>query len=237
MTINSTAQRRAATAAQTILKESTPSLIVDGKAGSFTKSVYDKTDDATKTVVDSVIRSLGFPGGMKELNSSYASDKVKAVSTSDKSAVFDMQIVPAMVRKARSIGISPVFPITQLLIESGGTHTPLKPDGSPSYNYAGIKWATVKTVERVSAATTEFISGKNVRVNADFAVFTSANDFVDAYFRYLFETSKRYPGLKDAKSANEYGAILKKGGYATDPDYASKFASMAKQASSRYALA
>jgi len=229
--------RRATAAAQSILREADSSLQADGKAGSFTMSVYAKASSPVRQAADSVVAALGVTGGVAALNADYASRKSVAASTSDAASVFDLQVVPAIVRLARAAGMNPAFPIAQLALESTwGKHTPVAEDGSPSYNYGGIKWATVNTAKKAFAATKEFVSGKSVSTKDAFAVFDSPSDFAQAYITYI-TTSHRYPGLAQAKTAKEYGSILQKGGYATDPGYANTVASVAESAARKYALA
>lgn len=242
--MDATIIRRATAAAQTILRESRPDLIIDGKPGEFTISAYRSAPQEQREAVDSVMIALGVRGSMAAANDFYragvsASAKVSNASSS-KRFVFDLQIVPAVTREARRRGLNPVYFVTHLVLESGyGEKTPLTSDGGPSFNYAGIKWKSVQTKRWADAPTREFVNGKSVSIVDRFAVFESPEEFAKAFFNYLFDgrSSYRYAGLDKVSSAEQYGAVLQKGGYATDPLYAKKFAQISDDVARRYALA
>lgn len=237
--------RRAVSAAQSILREADSSMVIDGKAGTYTLQIYQSAPLGLRNAVDNVMAALGVNGSIPQANKEYVAAKLDAVAApaanSSKQNVFDLQVVPAITREARRRGLNPVNFITQLVLESGyGKSTPLKSDGSPSFNYGGIKWAAVKTREKALANTMEFMGGKPVAVKDAFAAFDSADEFASAYFNYLFNgpSSYRYKGqLELAKTPFEFGSVLQRGGYATDPKYAEKFAGVAASAAKRYSLA
>lgn len=235
--------RRAVAAAQAVLRETDPGLIVDGKPGSYTLAVYDRATAGTKGAVDSVMSALGIPGSMPGANQYYREtiDQALAKPTNEGGkAIFDLQIVPAITREARRRGLNPINHVTQLALETGyGKSIPVLPDGSTSYNAGGIKWNAVRTEKFVEAMTTEYIGGRSQRVKEKFAAFKSAEAFASSYFDYLLDgpSSYRYKGLTSAKTPIEFGAVLQKGGYATDPAYATKFAKIASSVASKYALA
>lgn len=243
--LDSSVVRRAVAAAQSILREGNPSMLIDGKAGTYTLEAYKRASASDRKAVDGVMSALGVNGSLPQANKEYKQSKSDAAATpsanGSKQAVFDLQIVPAVTREARRRKLNPINFITQLVLESGyGKSTPLKADGSPSYNYAGIKWNSVKTPEKAWANTAEFLDGKNVMIKDAFAAFTSADEFAVAYFNYLFNgpSSYRYKGrLEVAKTPFEFGAVLQQGGYATDPKYAEKFAGIAASVAKRYSLA
>lgn len=230
--------RRAVSAAQAVLRESTPSMQIDGKPGTFTLSSYKSAPAEARADVDRLLLALGAGGNMQKLHDQYKSEKTVAVKRSDASSIFDLQVVPALIRYARQNKIDPMWAVGQVALESTwGRSTPRAEDGGPSYNYAGIKWNSVKTKKKATAKTKEFVAGKEISISDAFAVFDSPDDFARQFFDYLLRgpSSYRYKGLANAKTPLEYGAILAKGGYATDPAYPSKISSMAKSAERKYA--
>jgi hypothetical protein len=230
--------RRAVAAAQTLLREVDPKLVADGKAGTYTYGVYVKANADLRADVDRLLIALGAGKDMKGLRDDYMSQKTVALSTGDKGSVFDLQVVPALIRKARLNGIDPWSVIAQVALESNwGKNTPVADDGGPSYNYAGLKWNSYKTPRQAHAKTGEVLGGKSVSINDSFAVFDTPDAFAAAYFEYLLNgpSAYRYVGIRTAKTPYEYGAVLQKGGYATDPLYATKFAAVATSAERRYA--
>jgi len=233
-----TSARRASAAAQALLQETDRSLIIDGKFGTFTKKVFDRSPDGLKTAVESIVKSQGFPGGVSSLYSQYTTRKATTSSGTD---VFDLQVVPAVVREGKRRGVNPAFAIAQLVQETGwGKSTPLGDDGKPSFNYAGLKWNSVspRTTRFATARTGEVYAGKRATITDRFAAFDKPSEFALAYFDYLYSgpSAYRYPGLKEAKTALEYGTILQKGGYATDPRYGKKIAAISASVERRYAL-
>lgn len=234
-------QRRATSAAQAILREVEPGLIVDGRAGSYTRSVYDRADAEMREAIDKIVKALG-ASDMAQLFTEYANGKAAAVATGDSQGIFNLQVVPTVVRIARQRGYDPALMLTQLALEStwGKSAIP-SGDGTPTYNYGGIKHATVRTAKVAYANTREFLNGKWVSVKEPFAHFDSAEAFVEAYIAYLENSKKgnslRYPGLFKAKSARQFGEILRAGGYATDPSYPEKVAGVYDRVKRTYALA
>lgn len=240
--IDVNALRRAVAAAQAVMKDTDPGLIVDGKPGTFTMSVYERSTSGIKTAVDSVMVALGIPGSMSEANRFYQ-DSIRSAMTRPSSdgnrTIFDLQIVPAVTREARKRGLNPVNHITQLVLETGyGKSMPVLPNGSPSYNAGGLKWNSVKTEKFVNTDTYEYIRGVKTKVKDKFAAFNTAEEFAVAYFDYLLNgpSAYRYKGLDSATTPLEFGSILQRGGYATDPKYAASFASTAASVGKRYSL-
>jgi len=233
--------RRAVSAAQTILREATPDLIIDGKPGSYTLRAYLAAPAALREAVDKVMAALGSTGMAAE-NQAYTSVKAAtrsgASSGSKDQTIFDLEIVPAVVREARRRNVNPAFYIGQLAAESAwGAKTPHLDDGKPSYNYGGLKWDTIQTAQKALASTSEQINGVRVRVQAYFSAFASADEFAKSYFHYLLDTSKHYPGLAKAGSPSDFASIISKGGYATDGRYYDLLVGTIKSAQRRYELA
>lgn len=212
-------------------------MIVDGKPGSFTRAAYEKASPQLQQAVDSVVSALGVQGGLPTLLAEYQTTKITPASYPEAQKVFDLQVVPAVIREARSSGLFVPGLVAQLALESNhGKSTPRGDDGKPSFNYAGIKWNTVKTSRVATAATREFENGAMVNKTERFAAFDTPTDFAKAYVGYLLG-SKRYKDLPKATSAKEWFTVLKKGGYATDPEYVAKGVSVADRVTAKYALA
>lgn len=235
-----TAARRASSAAQALLQETDKSLIIDGKFGNYSKQIFDRSPTALKDAIENLVKALGFPAGVQSLYGQYTS--TKAASTADGASVFDLQVVPAIVREAKKRGLDASFALAQLVLESSwGKSTPRGDDGKLSFNYAGLKWNSVnpRTARKATAKSGEVYGGKRVMEVSAFAAFDSAGQFAAAYFDYLYAgpSAYRYPGLSQASSAKAFGDILQKGGYATDPQYGTKIASIAESVKRRYALA
>lgn len=240
--MDSAALNRATRVLQTVLATVEPSLIADGKAGRFTRAVYERAPETTKAAINTLLKALGL---LSAEDLFMQVTQTRASSSSETNSLFDLEVAPAITRLALQQGIPPSLPLTQLALESNWGRSPIPTtDGKPSYNYAGLKFNSVSqsgatNVRRIPTATTENIKGKDVKMQQDFAGFESAMDFAKAYFEYLFKSksSYRYPGLQKAKTMLEWGTILQKGGYATDPQYANKLVSVEKRVVAKYDIA
>ncbi|ACM91132.1 P5 [Pseudomonas phage phi2954] len=214
--------------AQAVAALSSPGLKIDGIVGKATRAAVSSMPSSQKAATDKILQSAGI-GSLDSLLAE------PAAATSDTFR----EVVLAVAREARKRGLNPAFYVAHIALETGwGRSVPKLPDGRSSYNYAGLKYAAVKTQVKgkTETNTLEYIKSLPKTVRDSFAVFASAGDFSRVYFWYLLDSPSayRYPGLKNAKTAQEFGDILQKGGYATDPAYAAKVASIASTAVARY---
>jgi len=237
--MNADLVRRSTIAAQALLQSVEPSLVIDGKPGTYTGNVYNKAPDELKLSVDRVVSMVGVQGGMRALLSDYASFK-KLPSSASSEDIFSRQIVPAIIVEAKKRGLNAANLIGQLGAESswGRQPIPAYATGKPSYNYGGIKYDTAKRyvsggLRSIAAMTREAGLG---RVRQQFAGFDSADAFVSTYLDYL-TNSPRYGIALKASSADEFAAALKKGGYATDENYKSLIVGAVAVAKRKYQLA
>lgn len=120
---------------------------------------------------------------------------------------------PHAVRAAAELGIPPEYIIGQAALETGWN-----PAGTGG-NLFGVKGPGA------IYPTTEYEGGKPRRKLAGFRQYGSPGESVADYARLL---KARYPGAVGAQSPEEFGEALKRGGYATDPGYASKVAGAIK---------
>lgn len=155
---------------------------------------------------------------------------------------FKAEVLPAVLKIAKATGLLPDAVAAQLALETGWGKKVLRTaSGGNSYNYGNIKTNALKgwpgrLAGEVEVKALEYVNGKPVYEVSSFAVFASIADFADAYVWYLLygPSAYRYPGLRSASTAREYGRILKKGNYATDPNYPSLLADVAKTVATRY---
>lgn len=115
---------------------------------------------------------------------------------------------------------------TPHLKRAGGRHLPQGEDGRPSHNLFGIK-ATGWNGERVQARTLEFAGGAAQDRMEAFRAYDSTGESFRDYVA-LIRDNPRYAAAKGTGSdAAAYARALQAGGYATDPDYASKLEQVA----------
>ena len=134
---------------------------------------------------------------------------------------------------SNATGLPAQFMLGQAALETGWGKKEIKgADGTPSNNLFGIKAGGSWTGKTVSAVTTEYINGeKQTRVEKFRAYDSYADSFKD--FANLISSNPRYQNvLNNLSNVNSYADAMAKAGYATDPDYAKKLASVIKRVGS-----
>lgn len=117
-------------------------------------------------------------------------------------------------------GIPASIILGQIMLESGGGYSGgLSGLAAQAKNLFGIKGSG--TAGSVLLPTTEYKNGKYVTVQANFRKYNSFYDSMKDHAALL--SNERYAKyLRNAKSVNEFAEGIKKGGYATDPNYVNK---------------
>lgn len=99
----------------------------------------------------------------------------------------------------------------QWALESGwGQHT------SGVNNFFGLKG------EGTDCVTWEHFDGKDVTITDSFKNFDSVQDCVNELVKLWYKDYKNYKGVNRASTAEECAELLRKEGYATDPNYSVK---------------
>jgi len=150
---------------------------------------------------------------------------------------FVRELAPQATIVARQLGLSVRTVLAQAALETQwGKHMPRHPDGTSSFNLFGIKAANSWNGERVNVPTLEYEDGVAVRRQAQFRSYKSSADSL-ADFADLINNNPRYAQARGhGDDVLGYAHALLNGGYATDPDYASKVASIANSSMMRQAL-
>lgn len=119
----------------------------------------------------------------------------------------------------------------QMILESGYVTTQLAKSANNCFGMkctlSGNTWETTwDGVSKVNILTWEVYNGVSKQVYADFRKYACIEDSIRDHSGYLLGamngSKKRYAGLLEAKDYKAAIAIIKNGGYATDPDYVSK---------------
>lgn len=122
---------------------------------------------------------------------------------------------------------TPIFPsvaMAQAILESNNGNSTLT---AMYKNHHGMKVSSTWKGESVNMNTKEVYSGNTVTIADNFKVYkTDYESFKD--HAELFARVKSYDtaGVNIAKTPEEQIAAIKKGGYATDPDYVGKIISI-----------
>lgn len=149
---------------------------------------------------------------------------------------FVNRVWPYAVEASKTTGIPPQFLVAHAALESNwGKSEPRRSDGSPSHNLFGIKAGKSWQGDAVTASTTEFTQGQAQRVREPFRAYGSyADSFRD--YASLLRNNPRYGNVIGSQDGTEFARRLQQAGYATDPQYASKLASIINGPTLRQAL-
>ena len=129
-------------------------------------------------------------------------------------------MLPHAQQAANELGIEPHVLVAQAALETGwGKSIPTRADGTTSFNVFGVKAGKNWTGDAVDARTSEFTHGRMVPTQDQFRGYESFADAFNDYVK-LIRTNPRFQSALGAGS--EFINLLQQGGYATDPNYASK---------------
>ena len=142
---------------------------------------------------------------------------------------FVKQLWPCAEAAGKELGVNPTHLLAQAALETGwGRRLPCDTNGNPSFNFFGIKAGSDWTGDAVSARTLEFEGGLPVPQNARFRSYDSAQDSFRDYVSVLRDNPRYAAALNTGNDAKAFATALQRGGYATDPAYAQKIASIAQ---------
>ncbi len=133
---------------------------------------------------------------------------------------------------SKTTGIPSSLMLGQAALESGWGKREIKgKDGAPSFNLFGIKANANWKGKVVEAVTTEYVNGVKQKHVTKFRAYDSyADSFKD--FANLMQNNPRYQSvMNNLHSADSYAQAMQKAGYATDPNYANKLASVINKVS------
>ena len=116
--------------------------------------------------------------------------------------------------------------IAQLILEVGWDLKTPKDifTGKESYNLGNIKGTG--PAGSVTVWTYEYYNGVKTRVQAKFRAYHNYGEAIDDHFALLKKDRYVKAGVWEAKTPREYAEALKRGGYATDPNYVEKIMSI-----------
>ena len=134
---------------------------------------------------------------------------------------FIKQVAPAAQREQKKYHIPASITIAQAGLESDWGRSKL---AAKYNNLFGIK-ANGKA-NRVRMYTTENVNGKTVKVKQYFQTYNSWAASINAHTQLIVngtsDNHARFRAVQTAKTYRQAALALQTGGYATDPDYASK---------------
>ncbi len=144
----------------------------------------------------------------------------------DTPEAFIRDLLPGAERAANRLGVPVEGIIAQAALETGwGKPQSRRPDGSSSFNLFGIKAGNGWEGDTARVSTLEFREGVAQREMADFRAYSSLEEGVEDYARFLSE-NPRYSRVLNEQDSARFSQALQEAGYATDPDYARKIQSI-----------
>ncbi|MEO9456997.1 flagellar assembly peptidoglycan hydrolase FlgJ [Chromobacterium phragmitis] len=151
-----------------------------------------------------------------------------AFAPKDKQAFVEEMLPHAQAAAAR-LGVAPDVILAHAALESGWGRKPLvRGDGSNSHNLFGIKADSRWRGDAAAAMTTEFIHGQKQSRVESFRAYPDYRAAFDDYANLLASNPRYRAALGVGGDAEAFASALARGGYATDPDYASKLAGVAR---------
>ena len=138
-------------------------------------------------------------------------------------------IWPAAQAAGQALGVDPRNIAAQAALETGwGRAVPADSAGRTSFNLFGIKAGSQWTGASVGVRTLEFSGGvPSARVEKFRAYFSTADSFQD-YVALLRGNPRYSSALNTGANTQAFASALQRGGYSTDPTYASKLTAIAQ---------
>ncbi|MBF8779269.1 flagellar assembly peptidoglycan hydrolase FlgJ [Pseudomonas fulva] len=186
-------------------------------------------------------RAFAAPAGLQIQGRAVAQPPLAPVKSSfADSDEFIATMLPMAEQAARRIGIDPRYLVAQAALETGwGKSVMRAADGSSSHNLFGIKASGNWQGDQARAITSEFREGRFVKETAAFRSYDSYQDSFHDLVSLLQNNARYQDAVKSADNPEQFARELQKAGYATDPGYASKIISIARQIqpTQQYAMA
>jgi flagellar protein FlgJ len=207
-----------------------PSAAAEAGAATGNKNLINVPASAPVNSIANTVRSGAAVEGSSLAKSVAQPPLAPAKRAFGSSDEFIATMLPMAEKAAARIGVDPKVLVAQAALETGwGKSIMRADDGSSSHNLFGIKATGNWKGDNARAITSEFRNGQMVKETADFRSYGSYEDsFHDLVS--LLQNNDRYQGVvKAADNPEQFVKELQKAGYATDPNYASKISSIAKQ--------
>jgi flagellar protein FlgJ len=243
-TLRAVAQQFEALFTQMMLKSMREASLGDDLFGSEQTNFYRDMHDQQLALTmakqkglglsDMLVRQLGGePAALANslaLNRSAAAPELRAPAA--KSSVSDPQafvatLMPQAERVARELGIAPEAVLAVAVLETGWGSSPIRrADGSSANNFFGIKADNSWRGERVLSTTREFANGRMFTRREAFRGYESVAEGVQDFAQFLRTHPRYQSALAAGTNPQEFVRRLAAAGYATDPAYGEKLASL-----------
>jgi peptidoglycan hydrolase FlgJ len=161
---------------------------------------------------------------------------VVPVTSPQAQASFISDLWPAAREAGQQLGVDPRNLIAQAALETNwGTRVPHDAQGRSTNNLFGVKAGGQWNGASVAAGTQEFENGTAVSTTGQFRAYDSREQSFQDYVTLLRSSPRYSAALNTGSNVHAFASALQRGGYATDPDYASKVTAIAAAVGSRSA--
>jgi peptidoglycan hydrolase FlgJ len=187
---------------------------------------------AKATNADTMEQKINPADSAPILNKELSSQPINNKPLSGDAGEFKERMTEHAESASRATGLPAHLMLGQAALESGWGKREIKDvNGMPSNNLFGIKATSKWTGKVVETLTTEYVDGiKQKRIEKFRAYDSYADSFKD--FANIMQNDPRYQNvMANLHSAKDYAQAMQKAGYATDPQYASKLASVIQKVS------
>ncbi|MFC0250575.1 glycoside hydrolase family 73 protein [Massilia consociata] len=180
-------------------------------------------------------RAAGIIGGEAEGDADGVGDigamaGIGSGASSPRQQAFLESIAPWARQAAEQLGVAPELVSAHAALESGWGQRPLRNgSGASSHNLFGIKAGGNWDGAVSESATTEYVNGAAIRTRERFRAYPDAGSAFRDYAQLLIDNPRYKGALGVGNDAHAFARGLAKGGYATDPAYATKLARLATQ--------
>jgi peptidoglycan hydrolase FlgJ len=159
---------------------------------------------------------------------------VVPVASPQAQASFISDLWPAAQQAGQQLGIDPRNLIAQAALETNwGTRVPHDAQGRSTNNLFGVKAGAQWNGTSVAAGTQEYENGTAVSTTGQFRAYDSREQSFQDYVTLLRGNPRYAAALNTGSNVHAFASALQRGGYATDPDYASKVTAIAAAVGSR----
>jgi flagellar protein FlgJ len=141
---------------------------------------------------------------------------------------FISDLWPAARQAGQQLGVDPRNLIAQAALETNwGTRVPRDATGRSSNNLFGMKAGSQWSGTSVTAATQEYDNGAPISTTGQFRAYDTREQSFQDYVSLLRNSPRYTAALNTGSDTHAFANALQRGGYATDPAYASKIAAIA----------
>jgi peptidoglycan hydrolase FlgJ len=146
-------------------------------------------------------------------------------------AAFVNRMWGAAASAEQATGVPASFIVGQAALETGwGRHELRHPDGRTSHNLFGIKAGSNWKGATVDCMTTEYVDGRMVKTVERFRAYGSYQEAFGDWAKLMANNPRYSNVLASGGSIDTFARNMQRAGYATDPNYGSKLASIITQA-------